>query len=117
MICLPNQRRALKIDEEAREQGINYYDVTQAAARGDQNALKTFFNIHVDGGAAEEHDGVTCVVIHLIGDDAYAKFLREQSRDFVSVEGGDIMCHLMTKNIFASTSPSQQSSSFPTTNG
>jgi len=85
----PKSEKGVEIDEQAREQGVNYYEVTQAAARGDQKALKTFFNLDADGGAAEEHDGVTCVVIHLIGDDAYAKFLREQSRDFVSVEGAD----------------------------
>src|SRR5947199_982147 len=87
----PKSEKGVEINETARKQGVNYYEVTQAAARGDQQALKTFDNIAVDGGAAEEHDGVTCVVIHLIGDDAYAKFLREQSRDFVSAEGTDMV--------------------------
>src|SRR5437867_13399919 len=87
----PKSEKGVEIDERAREQGVNYYEVSQAAARGDQQALKTFDNIAVDGGAAEEHDGVMCVVIHLIGDDAYAKYLREQSRDFVSAEGTDMV--------------------------
>jgi tetratricopeptide (TPR) repeat protein len=109
----PKAEKGVEIDEEAREQGINYYDVTQAAARGDQNALKTFFNIHVDGGAAEEHDGVTCVVIHLIGDDAYAKFLREQSRDFVSAEGTDTVFPFDDKKYFRQHFPKSAKFLFP----
>jgi tetratricopeptide (TPR) repeat protein len=71
-----------EVDEQARARGINYYEVTQAAARGDQKALKTFLSFRGDGAAAEEHVGVSSVVIHLIGDDAFAKFLDEQSLDF-----------------------------------
>jgi len=71
-----------EVDEQARARGINYYEVTQAAARGDQKALKTFLSFGGDGAAAEEHVRVSSVVIHLIGDDAFAKFLDEQSLDF-----------------------------------
>jgi tetratricopeptide (TPR) repeat protein len=72
----------VEIDEQAREHGVNYYDVTQAAARGDKEALKTFLSLEADGAAAEEHEGVMCVVLHLVGDNAFAKFLREQTRGF-----------------------------------
>ena len=73
-----------EIDQQAREHGMNYYQVTQAAAGGDKAALKKFFSVwdFADGAGAEEHTGVISVVIHLIGDDALAKFLSEQSRDF-----------------------------------
>jgi hypothetical protein len=71
-----------EIDEQAREQGVNYYEVTQAAVRSDKKALKTFFSIGADGAGAEEHIGVTSVLIHLIGDDAFAEFLRGQPLDF-----------------------------------
>jgi Bacterial SH3 domain len=71
-----------ELDEQARARGINYYEVTQAAARGDQKALNTFLSFHGDGAAAEEHVRVSGVVIHLIGDDAFAKFLEKQSTDF-----------------------------------
>jgi len=71
-----------EIDEQAREQGINYYEVTQAAARGDQKALKTFLSVGADGAGAEEHMGVMAVVVHLIGDDVLAEFLRSQPLDF-----------------------------------
>ena len=109
----PKSEKGVEIDEEAREQGINYYEVTQAAARGDQKALKTFFDIYVDGGAAEEHDGVTCVVIHLIGDDAYAKFLREQSRDLVSAEGTDTVFPFEDKKYFRQHFPKSAKFLFP----
>jgi tetratricopeptide (TPR) repeat protein len=92
-----------EIDEQAKEQGVNYYDVTQAAVRGDQQALKTFLALSADGAAAEEHDGVTCVVIHLIGDDAFAKCLRDQPRkfrDIVSFEGTDIVYPFDSKEYF-----------------
>jgi tetratricopeptide (TPR) repeat protein len=109
----PKSEKGVEIDEQAREQGVNYYEVTQAAARGDQKALKTFFDIYVDGGAAEEHDGVTCVVIHLIGDDAYAKFLREQSRDFVSAEGTDTVFPFDDKKYFRQHFPKSAKFLFP----
>jgi Bacterial SH3 domain len=71
-----------EVDEQARARGINYHEVTQAAAHGDQKALKTFLSFRGDGAAAEKHVGVSSVVIHLIGDEALAKFLEEQSPDF-----------------------------------
>jgi uncharacterized protein YgiM (DUF1202 family) len=40
----PKSEKGDEIDEQAREQGVNYYDVTQAAVRGDQQALKTFLS-------------------------------------------------------------------------
>ena len=71
-----------EVAEQALARGINYYEVTQAAARGDQKALKTFLSFRADGAAAKEHVDVSSVVIHLIGDEAFAKFLDEQSLDF-----------------------------------
>ena len=69
-----------EIDQEARKHGIDYYEVTQGAVRGDVEAQKKFFQVSdfADGAGAEEHAGVVCVVLHLIGDDALAAFLRSQ---------------------------------------
>jgi tetratricopeptide (TPR) repeat protein len=88
----PKREKGDEIDDQAREQGVNYYDVTQAAAGGDPKALKTFLTLSTDGAGAEEHQGVMCVVLHLIGDDAFAKFLREQTRGFCDQLslGGDL---------------------------
>ncbi|HEU5240224.1 MAG TPA: tetratricopeptide repeat protein, partial [Pyrinomonadaceae bacterium] len=72
-----------EIDEQTRTQGVNYYEVTRAAARGDKKALKTFFTLGLDGAAAETHiTSIVEVVIHLVGDDKFAAFLREQPPEF-----------------------------------
>jgi Bacterial SH3 domain. len=113
----PKREKGDEIDEQAQEQGVNYYDVTQAAVRGDQQALKTFLTLGADGGAAEEHDGVTCVVIHLIGDDALAKFLREQTRGFRDqvgiAEGSDMAYPFDTKQYFRQHFPQTTKILFP----
>ncbi|MBO0695102.1 MAG: SH3 domain-containing protein, partial [Verrucomicrobia bacterium] len=44
-----------EIDEQARKQGVNYYEVTRAAAHGDKKALRTFFTVGLDGAALETH--------------------------------------------------------------
>jgi len=72
-----------EIDTQARKQGVDYYQVTRAAARGDKKALKTFFTLPLDGAAAETHiTSIEEVVIHLLGDQAFAEFLREQPPEF-----------------------------------
>src|SRR5437868_4848487 len=69
-----------EVDEQARKHGIDYYQATQGAVRGDVEARKKFFQVgeFADGAAAEEHAGVLAVVVHLIGDDGLATFLRSQ---------------------------------------
>src|SRR5437660_263700 len=48
-------------DEQARKQGLDYYQVSRAAARGDKAALDKFFRLDFDGAAAEEHVNVAAV--------------------------------------------------------
>ena len=69
-----------EIASVAREHGIDYYQTTQGAVRGDVEALKTFFRVgeFADGQAGEEYDENFRIVVHLIGDDALAAFLRSQ---------------------------------------
>ena len=71
-----------EIDEQARSHGVNYYEVTQRAARGDDAGLLKFFQVgqYADGAGAEEHSGVITIVIHLVGDDRLAAFVRRQSK-------------------------------------
>ena len=73
-----------EIDQEARHHGIDYYEVTQGAVRGDVEARKKFFEVsdYADGAGAEEHEGVLGIVVHLLGDDALAAFLRSQPISF-----------------------------------
>src|SRR5437667_605786 len=79
-----------EIDEQTRKRGVNYYEVTRAAAHGDKKALKTFFTLDLDGAAAETHvSAIVEVVIHLVGDDKFAAFLREQPAEFrQGISGG-----------------------------
>ena len=79
-----------EIDEQTRKQGVNYYEVTRAAAHDDKKALKTFFTLDLDGAAAETHvTSIVEVVIHLVGDDKFAEFLREQPPEFrENISGG-----------------------------
>ena len=72
-----------EIDEQTRKQGVNYYEVARPAARGDKKALKTFVTLGLDGAAEETHiTSILPVVIHLVGDDALAEFLRNQPLNF-----------------------------------
>jgi len=79
-----------EIDEQTRKHGVNYYEVTRAAAHGDKKALKTFFTLDLDGAAAETHvTSIMEMVIHLVGDDKFAAFLREQPPEFrQGISGG-----------------------------
>ena len=77
---LPKKGDEDDIDRQARQHGIDYYETTQGAVRGDVEARKRFFQIaeFADGGGAEGHEEVLRVVLHLIGDDALAAFLQSQ---------------------------------------
>ena len=77
----PRRTQARYLDRQAREQGVNSYEVTGAAARGDKKALKTFLGICGDG-AAEEAEALKGVMIHLVGDDRLAEFLRDQQPQY-----------------------------------
>jgi hypothetical protein len=72
-----------EIDQQTRKKGVNYYELIRAAAHGDKKALKIFFTLGLDGAAAETHiTSIEEVVIHLVGDDKFAAFLREQPPEF-----------------------------------
>jgi Bacterial SH3 domain len=72
-----------EIDQQAREQGVNFYEVMWAAARGDKKALETYFTLSLDGAAGETNNAsFKSMVIHLAGDDKFAEFLREQPPGF-----------------------------------
>jgi hypothetical protein len=81
---LPAKSDDDEIDQQARSHGVDYYEATQGAVRGDMEALKKFFSVdeYADGIAVEEHWGVLAVVLHLIGDEAFARFLRDQPRAY-----------------------------------
>ena len=73
-----------EIDEFARGRNFNYAKDTRRAVHGDARALKKFFEIaqDADGAAAESIWGVPTVVIHVLGDKKFAKFLAAQPLSF-----------------------------------
>jgi hypothetical protein len=63
--------------------GFNYNKVAHAAAKGEPGAMKQFFGItDADGGAAETHAWYLCKVVHVLGDEKLAAFLKDQPLDF-----------------------------------
>src|SRR5262249_20632316 len=71
-----------EVDEQAHARGNNYYEITQAAAQGDNKALKTFLSFGGDGAAAEEHVAASDVVIHPVGHNKLTTFSDEQPVSF-----------------------------------
>lgn len=65
----------------AKEHGINYYKILARASDGDLKAMAEFFSFSrfMDGGAAEGYYPDTFALLHVVGDDTFAKFLSGQS--------------------------------------
>ncbi len=61
----------------ARREGLDYYALARAAAKGEPAAMKRYFAFRGDGAAAETHQTVLCTVMHLLGDEKLAKALDE----------------------------------------
>ena len=62
--------------------GEIYLNTIQRAAAGEKDTLKKFFDYQekgLDGAAADEHYGLVPIVLHLIGDEQLADFLRDKS--------------------------------------
>lgn len=50
--------------------------LARRAARGDYDALRKFLSLHLDGAGGEEADAAFGIIVHILGDDAFADFLR-----------------------------------------
>ena len=68
-----------EVNVYARREGLDYYPLARAAAKGEPAAMRTYFNFQGDGAAQETHVGVLITVIHLLGDDKLAKVVSQQS--------------------------------------
>lgn len=80
MAQLADTKPTDEVNEYAkRNDGFDYFPTARGAARGNAKALKTFFGFKGDGAAAETHWEITRAVIHLLGDEKLAWFLRGQS--------------------------------------
>jgi hypothetical protein len=61
--------------------GLNYFKILTAASNGDEKAMALFYSVchgEMDGAAAEDCFGRGWQLFHVIGDDAFAKFLSGQ---------------------------------------
>jgi hypothetical protein len=65
----------------AKAHGINYFKILARASDGDLKAMAEFFSFSrfMDTSAAEEYYPETFVLLHVVGDDTFAKFLNGQS--------------------------------------
>jgi hypothetical protein len=68
-----------EVNEYARREGLDYYPLARAAAKGEQTAMRTYFKFRGDGAAGETHVEVLITVIHLLGDNKLAKVVSQQS--------------------------------------
>jgi hypothetical protein len=64
----------------ARAHGINYFKLLSEASEGDLKAMAKFFSLYryMDGGAAEGYYPETWALLHVVGDETFAKFLRAE---------------------------------------
>jgi hypothetical protein len=61
----------------------NYYKTLVQASEGDAKAFAQFNSLfHMDGAAGEGHEETTWVLLHVAGDDTFAKLLAGQSSGF-----------------------------------
>jgi hypothetical protein len=61
----------------------NYYKTLVQASEGDAKAFAQFNSLyHMDGEAGEGHEETTWVLLHVAGDDTFAKLLAGQSPEF-----------------------------------
>lgn len=85
--CIKHYFTMKDLPRKGGELGVEYYKVARRAAQGDTQSLKKFFGFtgQLDGAGAEEHCGVVGKVIHIIGDDGFAEFLRVHPEVQVSI--------------------------------
>src|SRR6476469_8168420 len=64
----------------AKERGFNYFQLLTAASNGDLKAMATFFSLarFMDTSAAEEYYSERWVLVHVVGDERFARFLSTQ---------------------------------------
>jgi hypothetical protein len=71
-----------EVNTYARRSGLDYFPLARAAARGETAAMQKYFAFVGDGAAAERHLGIVGTVIHLMGDQKLAEFLKRQPVDY-----------------------------------
>jgi hypothetical protein len=64
----------------AKGHGVNYFQLLTAAGNGDLKAMARFFSLarFMDASAAEEYYPERWVLVHVVGDERFARFLSTQ---------------------------------------
>jgi len=64
----------------AKEHGVNYFQLLTAASNGDLKAMARFFSLarFMDTSAAEEYYPERWELVHVVGDERFARFLSTQ---------------------------------------
>lgn len=67
-------------ESSAKEHDVNYFQLLTAASNGDLKAMARFFSLarFMDGGAADEYYSEQWVLVHVVGDERFARFLSTQ---------------------------------------
>lgn len=72
-----------EVGDHAKRQGFDYCATARAAAQGEEAAMLRYFSItDTDGAAGEGHAYYSGIVIHLLGDEKLAAFLKSQPIDY-----------------------------------
>jgi len=82
---------------EAKQHGVNYYDILLRASEGDLNAMARFDSLaeFMDGAAAESYEPEWWALFHVMGDENFARYLRsrpekiEGYKDTFNITGSD----------------------------
>ena len=82
MAELASTKPDYEVSENALRRLFDYLALARAAARGEPAAMRTYFTYECDGEAAEMHAVHSVTVIHILGDEKLAAFLRQQSTDY-----------------------------------
>ena len=68
---------SLSIPSSAKEHGVNYFQLLILASNGDLKAMARFFSLarFMDTSAAEEYYPERWALLHVVGDERFARFL------------------------------------------
>jgi hypothetical protein len=68
-----------EIIQYARGDGVDYRALLAPAKKGDEAALERLLEVGCDGAACEKHDEIVVGLIHILGDEKFAKFFSRRS--------------------------------------
>ena len=88
----PESKQLSEGASAAKGRGVNYYKTLVQASNGDLKAMARFFSLarFMDGGAAEGYYPDEWELLHVVGDDGFARFLSTQPAKVRQKIGGTL---------------------------